>query len=150
VASYFSDARKKFFYDISTRSGEYFNGHRINFSGTINYRAQPYAVVSLNYSYNQINLPAPYKSAELILIGPRFDMTFSRKVFWTTFVQYNNQINNLNINSRLQWRFRPVSDLFLAYTDNYFAEAGRDGNFLYLGQPKLRAIVLKFTYWLNL
>ncbi|MFM7852941.1 MAG: hydrolase, partial [Flammeovirgaceae bacterium] len=121
VANYTSDARKKFFFDAATRSGEYFNGHRINFTGTLNYRAQPYAVFSLNFSYNKINLPAPYRSADLILIGPRFDFTFSRSLFWTTFIQYNNQINNVNINSRLQWRFRPVSDLFISYTDNYFA-----------------------------
>lgn len=151
VASYISDARKKFFFDISTRSGEYFNGNRINFSGAVNYRAQPYAVLSVNYTYNQINLPAPYKTAELILVGPRFDITFSRKVFWTTFVQYNNQINNVNINSRLQWRFRPVSDLFISYTDNYFAsDELKDGIQYQSWQPKLRAIVLKFTYWLNL
>jgi hypothetical protein len=151
VANFTSDARKKLFFDLSTRSGEYFNGTRLNLVGTLNYRAQPYAVLSLNFSYNKINLPAPYKSADLILIGPRFDFTFSRSLFWTTFVQYNNQINNININSRLQWRFRPVSDLFISYTDNYFAsDEFKDGVQYQSWQPKLRAIVLKFTYWLNL
>ncbi len=151
VANFTSDARKRLFFDASTRSGEYFNGHRINLTGTLNYRAQPYAVFSLNFSYNKINLPAPYRSADLILIGPRFDFTFSRSLFWTTFVQYNNQINNVNINSRLQWRFRPVSDLFISYTDNYFATDEVRENIQYNSwQPKLRAIVVKFTYWLNL
>ncbi len=151
VANFTSDARKRLFFDIATRSGEYFNGHRLNLVGSVNYRAQPYAVLSLNFSYNKINLPAPYKSAELVLIGPRFDFTFSRSLFWTTFVQYNNQINNININSRLQWRFRPVSDLFISYTDNYFAsDELREGVQYQSFQPKLRAIVVKFTYWLNL
>ncbi|MFM8849468.1 MAG: DUF5916 domain-containing protein, partial [Cytophagales bacterium] len=151
VASYISDARRKFFFDLNTRSGGYFNGNRINLTGTVNYRAQPYAVFSLNFSYNKINLPAPYRSVDLILVGPRFDFTFSRSLFWTTFVQYNNQINNVNINSRLQWRFRPVSDLFISYTDNYFASDEVRENIQYTSwQPKLRAIVLKFTYWLNL
>ena len=151
VASFFSDARKKFFFDVATRSGEYFNGNRINLTGNLNYRAQPYAIFSLAFTYNKINLPAPYKSADLILIGPRFDFTFSKSLFWTTFVQYNNQINNVNINSRLQWRFRPVSDLFISYTDNYFATDELKDNIQFQsGQPKIRAIVLKFTYWLNL
>ena len=65
--------------------------------------------------------------------------------------KYNNQINNININSRLQWRFRPVSDFFISYTDNYFATDELKDNIQFQsGQPKIRAIVLKFTYWLNL
>jgi hypothetical protein len=150
IANYTSNARKRFYFDLSTRSGGYFNGSRINFVGIFTYRYQPWGFTSLNFSYNRIRLPAPYSDSDLILIGPRFDITFSRKVFWTTFIQYNSQINNLNINSRFQWRFKPVSDLFIVYTDNYFAESFENGNVFYIGQPKNRAIVLKLTYWLNL
>ncbi len=150
IANYSSNARKRFYFDLSTRSGGYFNGSRINFVGILTYRYQPWGFTSLNFSYNRIRLPSTYSDSDLILIGPRFDITFSRKVFWTTFIQYNSQINNLNINSRFQWRFKPVSDLYIVYTDNYFAESLENGNVFYIGQPKSRAIVLKLTYWLNL
>lgn len=150
VATFTSNARNRFFFDLSTRSGGYYNGSRINFVGLFTYRYQPWGFTSLNFSYNRIRLPAPYSNSDLILIGPRFDFTFSRKVFWTTFIQYNSQIDNLNINSRFQWRFKPVSDLFIVYTDNYFAESFENGNLLYIGHPKSRALVLKLTYWLNL
>jgi len=43
----------------------------------------------------------------------------------------------VNINSRLQWRFKPVSDLFIVYTDNYFAETNSHGEYFYLGQPQI-------------
>ena len=145
-----SNSRKPFFFNIQPRIGQYFNGHRASIDATVNYRLQPYIVISMNMSYNRIRLPKPYKSADLLLISPKFELTLSRKLFWSTYFQYNNQINNLNINSRLQWRFKPVSDFFIVYTDNYFAETFRDGNVLYLGQPKLRALVIKFTYWLNM
>jgi hypothetical protein len=150
IANFFSDARKRLFFDVSTRSGGYFNGNRINFIGTLTYRYQPWGFTSLNFSYNRIRLPDPYNDSNLYLIGPRFDFTFTRNVFWTTFVQYNSQINNLNINSRFQWRFKPVSDLFIVYTDNYFAESFDNGNVFYVGQPKNRSLVVKLTYWLNL
>ncbi len=149
IVNYVSNARKKFFYNFQARLGQYFNGERQNVEGAINYRFQPHLVITLNFSYNRIRLPQPYNSSDLLLLGPKFDFTFSRKVFWTTYVQYNNQINNLNINSRLQWRFKPVSDLFLVYTDNYFAEASSHDEVFYIGQPKLRALVIKLTYWLN-
>ena len=141
VASYTSDFRKKINFRLDTRSGDYYNGSRLNLNGALNFRLQPYAVVSIDFSANRIRLPKPYADANLLLIGPRFDFTFSRSVFWTTFIQYNNQIDNININSRFQWRFAPVSDLFVVYTDNYFPDGLINKN---------RALVLKFTYWLNM
>jgi hypothetical protein len=152
VGSFNSDARKRFFFNISTRTGEYFNGNRVSFSGSLTYRYIPWGFVSLNYSYNAIRLPYPYNDADLLLLGPRFDLTLSRDVFFTTFFQYNNQLHNLNINSRLQWRFKPVSDIFLVYTDNYVTESftDTDGNYFAQGSPRLRGIVFKISYWLNM
>lgn len=141
IASFDSDFRKRFFYSLDTRSGQYFNGTRLNLDGSIGYRFQPFGSFALNFSYNKINLPQPYNDANLYLIGPRLDFTFSRSVFWTTFIQYNNQIDNVNINSRFQWRFKPVSDLFIVYTDNYFPETFT---------AKSRSLVVKLTYWLNM
>ena len=146
IANYQSDNRKSFFYEISTRSGEYFNGTRVNFEGTVSYRFLPYAVTALNFEVNRIRLPKPYNDADLFLIGPRNDITFTRNVFWTTFIQYNNQINNLNINTRFQWRYSPVSDLFIVYSDNYYAGLDR---FIDFNRPKSRSLVVKLTYWFN-
>ncbi|GAB1444512.1 MAG: carbohydrate binding family 9 domain-containing protein [Cyclobacteriaceae bacterium] len=145
-----SNERKRFSYGFDTRFGGYFNGNRINLGGDIKYRYQPYGILSMNFSYNRIRLPQPYGNADIFLVGPKFDFTFTKNIFWTTFVQYNSQIENLNINSRLQWRFKPVSDLFIVYTDNYFASAIEHGEVFQIGQPKYRSLVLKLTYWLNL
>ncbi len=140
-SSYTSDFRKRVFYTITAQRGGYYSGNRTNVDGSISYRIQPYGVISATFSYNGIRLPEPYSTANLLLIGPRVDISFSRSLFWTTFVQYNNQIKNVNINSRFQWRFRPVSDLFIVYTDNYISNSFVNKN---------RALVLKFTYWLNM
>ena len=112
----------------------------------MNFRYQPLGFTGIAFAYNHIRLPDPYNDADLFLIGPRFDFTFTDKLFWTTFVQFNSQIDNLNINSRLQWRFAPVSDFFLVYTDNYLATTD-DG--FDLGPSRNRALVFKLTYWLN-
>ena len=150
ILGYQSNGRKPFFYNFQSRLGEYFNGHRQSIDGNFAYRFQPHFVLSVDFTYNRIRLPQPYNSSDLILIGPKFDITFSRNVFWTTYFQYNSQIHNVNINSRLQWRFKPVSDIFLVYTDNYASDSYTDDGINYTkGQPKLRAIVVKITYWLN-
>lgn len=145
--TYQSDPKRLFTFTIGGLHGEYFNGMRTNLNASINYRIQPYGVLSLDANVNRITLPSPYTSADIYLISPRIDLTLTRSVFFTTFVQYNSQYKNMNINTRLQWRFRPVSDLFIVYTDNYFYSIGQPNeNFT----PKNRAIVIKLTYWFNL
>jgi hypothetical protein len=138
---YFSNPRKVFFVTARVNVGEYFTGTLKSFNGSMNYRMGYLANISLNLSYNNIRLPAPQNSADLFLIGPRVDLTVNRNLFWTTFIQYNSQIENININTRLQWRFAPVSDFFLVYTDNYFPDSF---------MSKQRAFVMKLNYWFNI
>ncbi len=142
-----SDPSRKLSIRLSHEGGEFYNGHRWNIQTTTTYRFQPYGNLSVQYNYTRINLPDPYPSRSIHLIGPRVDLTLSRKVFFTNFVQFNTQNETVNLNARFQWRFKPVSDIFLVYTDNYFFSLDHpNDNWL----PKARAIVFKMTYWLNL
>jgi hypothetical protein len=135
-----SDIRKSFSFDARGRIGEYYNGTRFEISGDADYRFRPYGVVSLNFSYNRVRLPDPYHDADLYLIGPKFDITFTKTLYFATLIQYNNQINNVNINARFQWRYKPASDIYIVYTDNYYGDVFKSKN---------RALVFKITYWFN-
>ncbi|MBE3085312.1 MAG: carbohydrate binding family 9 domain-containing protein [Bacteroidetes bacterium] len=135
-----SDFRKLFNFTLNGGYGSYYNGTRSTLVASINYRAQPYGSIAITASYNNITLPEPYNRAKLFLIGPRLDLTFTDKLFLTSFVQYNNQIDNINVNIRFQWRFAPVSDLFIVYTENSFPS-----NY----SIKNRGLVLKLSYWFN-
>jgi hypothetical protein len=136
-----SNPRKKVNVGIQGEFGEYFTGSIQRFTTETGVRLGYLANISMNFNYARIRLPQPQRDADLILIGPRIDLTLTKDLFWTTFVQYNSQIDNMNINTRIQWRYAPVSDFFLVYTDNYFP-----GDFL----PKQRSLVFKLNYWLNL
>ncbi|MCI4669609.1 MAG: carbohydrate binding family 9 domain-containing protein [Bacteroidia bacterium] len=138
--SYRTDRRKVLNANLNLFTGAYFNGTRSGAALNLNLRLQPYANVALQANFNRIDLPNPHSSADLWLIGPRIDITFSKELFFTTFIQYNNQIDNLNINSRFQWRFAPVSDLFVVYTENYLPSEF---------SIKSRSLILKLSYWLN-
>mgnify|MGYP002074158395 CR=1 FL=1 len=136
-------------YSFESRYGGYYaGGKRLRLFGELGYRLQPYAAITMSANYNRItfeenvDLPQELKNRELDLwlIGPRIDLTLSNKLFLTNFIQYNNQVDNVNLNFRLQWRYSPASDLFLVYTDNYASENIAVRN---------RAIVFKLTYWWN-
>lgn len=137
-----SKPQSLFTYSLASRYGGYYaNGKRLNVSTDFGYRFQPYVSIALSSSYNDIDLPRPWGHTTFWLVGPRVDITMTNTLFFTTFVQYNQQQKNVNLNTRFQWRYRPASDLFIVYTDNY------------LPAPffvKNRALVLKLTYWWNL
>ncbi len=135
-----SDNRKALKWSGSYTKGTFYSGKIDLVEGMLGYRFQPYVNFALNMSYNSIRLPQPFETTNLWLIGPKMDVTFSDKVFLSTYVQYNEQIDNMNVNLRFQWRYAPVSDFFVVYTDNYFTGDWTSRN---------RALVVKLSYWLN-
>ena len=138
---YMSNSAKMLSLMGRSKFGSFFNGDIFSIEGTVFLRLQPKAQISLAVNYNKISLPNPYPSADLWLISPKVEITFSKSLFWSTLVQYSNQSDNLGINSRLQWRFAPLSDLFIVYNDNYFVNQF---------SPRYRSINLKLSYWLNI
>jgi hypothetical protein len=132
--------KRLFTFTLEGRYGGFYGGTKASFEAEMNYRVQPYGSLSLVGSYNHIEMPEPYNSADLWLVGPKLDITFTEKLFFTTYVQYNNQIDNINMNMRFQWRFAPVSDLFIVYTENAYPSGWTTKN---------RGIVLKLSYWFN-
>lgn len=137
---FMSDNRNLFNYTVQSGYGGYFNGNRWFMSGDFNYRVQPYGYFSIILSYNNLILPQPWGRTDFWLIGTKLDVTVTDKIFFTTYVQYNEQADNVNINARFQWRYKPVSDFFLVYSENYFPNGMNSKN---------RALVAKISYWIN-
>ncbi len=137
-----SQPQKLFTYAFSLRQGGYFaDGRRLSLTTDLGYRFQPFVSIALSTSYNKLDLPKPWGNRSFILIGPKLDVTLTNKLFITTYIQYNEQLKNINFNGRFQWRYKPASDLFLVYTDNYYSAPFFVKN---------RALVLKFNYWWSL
>lgn len=139
---YVSQPQRTFTYSLLGRFGGYFdNGAYTRLKVDLGHRVQPYLATLLSSTYTYIKLPHIAQDIRYWLIGPRIDVTFTNSLFFTTFIQYNSQLDNINLNTRVQWRFKPASDFFLVYTDNYLPENVHVKN---------RALVLKCTYWLNM
>ncbi len=139
--TYESDRRKVFSFNVRTDLGEFFNGHRYALTSDFRLRLQPYFTASFRSSINYIDLPDPYPTETIWFLGPKVDFTFTKNLFWSTFVQFNSQDQDFSINSRLQWRFKPLSDLYVVYNDNYKTTPF---------SPGTRALIVKFTYWINI
>lgn len=136
---YGSDYRKPLTWSVGGVTGQYLNGTQLTLGGSVSYRFQPFMNIKVEAEYNKLDFPAPVCDLEYLNITPRIEVFFAKNIWWTTFLQYNTQSDNFNINSRLQWRYRPMSDVFLVFTDNYAVK---------FWGPKNKALVLKVNYWL--
>lgn len=141
LLTYSSDQRKLFKYSVGTAPGEFYNGNALYVYTELNYRYQPYGSISMRVDYYDVRLPGNYGSEKQFIASPRVDLTFTDKIFLTTFFQYNTRADNVNLNARLQWRYKPASDFFLVYTENYLPGSLASKNY---------SLVFKFTYWLNI
>lgn len=139
--SYSSNRAKDFYFIVAQNYGKFYDGKKYSFENSFFFRIQPKLMASIKLNYDDIKLNHLKKTAKLWLVGPKFDFSFTKKLYWATLVQFNSQSENLVVNSRLQWRFNGLSKLFLVYNDNYLV---RETSPL---SARMRSLNLKITYW---
>lgn len=121
--------------------GSFYKGYLASYGGGIQYRFPPYVRLGINMEMNQLIMPEPYLDDNLMLIRPTIDISFSKSVFLTSLFQLNRQTNTFTTNTRLQWRFAPMSDLFIVYNQQFDSESL---------VTQSQTILLKLNYWLNI
>ncbi|CAM1344328.1 conserved exported hypothetical protein [Tenacibaculum amylolyticum] len=111
-------------YRFNLQKGRFYNGEKITGGAYVNYQLLPFANLELSYDINAINLKELGKETFHLA---RFtgEVFLNNRLNWTTYVQYNNQQNNFNINSRLQWEYKPLSYVYLVVTDNFNKDFNR-------------------------
>jgi len=105
-------------YRVNIQKGKFYGGEKITGGIYVNYQLLPFANLELSHDVNSIDLHELGKETFHL---SRFtgEIFFNNRLNWTTYVQYNNQRNNFNINSRLQWEYKPLSYVYLVVTDNF-------------------------------
>jgi len=81
------------------------------------------------------------------LIGIKADYSLSTTTYLIGYWQLNAQSKLMNINVRFQWRYRPMSDLFVVFAQNWDRTPlmlnPRDQTWGYAG----RSLAVKWAYW---
>lgn len=123
---YNSANHQKLRYQVNVQRGSYYSGKRTSAGAYLNYQMLPFANFELAYDINKIDLHALGKETFHLT---RFtgEIFFNNRLNWTTYLQYNTQRDNFNINSRLQWEYKPLSYIYLVVSDNYNQEMDREG-----------------------
>ena len=121
---YNSANNQKFRYRFNFQRGNYYSGKRTAGGVYLNYQLLPFANLELAYDIDKIDLNELGKET-FHLARLTKEIFFNNRLNWTTYVQYTTQIDNFNINSRLQWEYKPLSYIYLVISDNYSQDLER-------------------------
>ncbi|WP_299675425.1 DUF5916 domain-containing protein [uncultured Tenacibaculum sp.] len=115
---YNSANNQQFRYRVNIQKGKFYGGDKVSGGVYLNYQLLPFANLELSHDVNSIDL---HELGKEVFHLNRFtgQIFFNNRLNWTTYVQYNNQQNNFNVNSRLQWEYKPLSYVYLVVTDNF-------------------------------
>jgi hypothetical protein len=136
--------------------GGYFQGTKTEFNGNINFRAPrfgklklPKLLLTANWNHINIMLPDSMGTSKINLLGLKAEYSLSTTRYITGFLQYNTQTEKMNVNIRFQWRYRPMSDIFLVFSQNYNRfNSVLPNHEMYMG-PSYRSLAAKWVYWFN-
>jgi hypothetical protein len=123
--------------DISAAHGSFYDGTRTDLA----YRGRAEVTTRLSVepgiSVNWVDLPTGQFTATLV--SARTTFSFTPRMLTAALVQYNSTGRLLTTNIRFRWEYRPLSELFVVYSD------GRDT--LGAGYPNLmnRGLTVKLT-----
>ena len=150
-----SNNRKPLSGFVEASYGGYFMGKKYEFGGNLSYRVKGLGkrklpLLLFNANWNHINVVmSDSQTSAISLIGFKTEYSINTNTYLTGFLQYNTQSEKMNVNVRFQWRYRPMSDFFLVYSQNYdqFQSVLPNRN-AYLG-ASYRTLAVKWVYWFN-
>ncbi len=118
--------------------GDFYDGTRTSVRLTFGVRASKHVQTESLWVYNDVELPQG--AFDIGLFSQRVDFTFTPDLRLNTIVQYNDDTEDLGVNVRLHWIYKPGSDLFVVYNENWM-----EGD-LRQRLSTHRQIAVKFTY----
>ncbi|MFC1541565.1 DUF5916 domain-containing protein [Candidatus Latescibacterota bacterium] len=101
--------------DAGYRFGHYYSGGRNSYGYNVEciFKTNSFYSLSGTISYNDLYaFGHSFKTKEL---GSRLTLDFSTRLFTTTFIQYNNETEEMNMNFRLHYIPKIGSDIYIVY-----------------------------------
>lgn len=119
-------------------AGEFYDGTRQDLALDLGWRPSRYGTFGLGYGRNDVSLPDGDFTVHVGRL--RANIQFTPWIAWSNFLQYDNESDQLGLNSRLWWIFEPGRELFLVLNQGWDADPG------WRFEPRTTQIALKIGY----
>ena len=126
--------------ELRVEFGGFYNGNRRSFA--IDATLKPTVRLSIEplFEFNRIKLPD--KEFDANVFGSRIGYSFSTTFFTKLFAQWSSTREIVSANFLLNYIYRPGSDFYLVFNQNYDTHGGGV-------EPLDWSVVVKMTYWWN-
>ncbi len=127
---------------VSLRSfnywGEFYDGDWVSVRQQLSLRLSRLVRASTTWSHHDVDLPQG--AFEINLWSQGVDLSFTPDLRLNMIAQYNDAAEDLGVNIRFHWIYRPGADIFLVYNENWTAPSLRER------RTEGRQLILKATY----
>ncbi len=109
--------------DLSWWTGEFYTGRLDNYELSLELNPFPLLTIDLDVERNVGELGGRRFSEDAY--GARFTFNISPDLFFASYVQFDDESDELGSNNRLRWTITPESELFFVVTYNWAKTGGR-------------------------
>jgi len=138
-----SGEQRKIWSSTSLSYGDFYDGERLQIDGNLVWQPSMHFSAELGYDYNDIELSAGKFISRLYSL--RTVVAVSSKWSWISIAQWDNDSNEMGLNTRLKWIPQPGRDVTLVVNHGYLVEDKLDPT-AQKWQSLHNDIVLKATY----
>jgi hypothetical protein len=125
--------------EIVYETGPFYNGDRHTLSlNSARIQVTPQVSLEPSLSVNWVDLDQGSFTARVV--RTRATYTITPRMFVSGILQYNSAGTSVGSNVRFRWEYRPGSELFVVYTDDYDSNPRPD-----VASLRNRAFVVKFN-----
>jgi hypothetical protein len=120
IAEIATAERRRWVGEVEARWGSFYDGDLTRLEARLALKPSPHVLASLEGEWSRGELPAGLFTAR-VLAG-RLELNVSPNLGWSNLVQYDSDSRELGFQSRLRWRIRPGSDLFVVFNRGWVHE----------------------------
>ena len=120
--SYTGGQQRRYSGAVVYEAGPFYSGHRKSIAvNGARMEVTPQLSAEPSFSMNWVELREGSFTATVARLRGTYTMT--PRMYVSGIVQYNSSTTSLGSNLRFRWEYRPGSELFIVYTDDYDTEA---------------------------
>jgi hypothetical protein len=105
--------RRRWVAELEARWGGFYDGDLTRLEARLALKPSPHLLLSAEGEWSRGELPTGRFTAK-VLAG-RLEVNFTPNLGWSNLVQYDSDSRELGFQSRLRWRVRPGSDVFVVF-----------------------------------
>ncbi len=136
-----TSGKRAFWYDNLTFGGGFFDGDWFTTQNSVTFRLSRRLQTQSGWIYTEVDLPSGGFSFDQF--QQRINVAWTPNLRLNLLAQYNAADGALGVNARFHWIYRPGSDLFIVYNENWTAPM------ISRREPLGRQVIIKFNYLLQ-